>query len=333
MSLLSSSSPSQLCCRTPTNVRLWKQVDFAYPSNPSLSVLKSSAFLFPAGELTFLVGKSGSGKSTLGNLLVRFYEPSTGNISLDSTPLGCLDLYWLRNNITLIQQSSILFRDTFFNNVAVGARDPGSVSEKDVSEACGLALLRSTIAGLPEGLDTVIGPGGHNLSGGQQQRLALARARLRDPPVLVLDEITSGLDPSNRALIMDSIRRWRRGKTTIIITHDVAQIEEHEYVYVLEGGRVVQEGTQRTLAAAEKGLFASLLASADENTGDTNHNNPPEASDTGSGVQGRIPLYRGDTTSTVRRKSRLSWKMAGASDDGYQLRSRASGRLYRGCYN
>jgi ATP-binding cassette subfamily B (MDR/TAP) protein 1 len=221
---------------------------------------------FPAGDVTFLVGRSGSGKSTLGNLLVRFYEPSDGKIMLDGIPLEKLDLGWLRSNVTLIQQSSVLFNDSLGTNVALGARDLTSVDVDDVIKACGVALLQSTISELPEGLNTQVGPGGYNLSGGQKQRVALARARLRNSPVLILDEVTSGLDPANRGLIMDALRLWRRGKTTIIITHEVAQIESSEYVYVMDNGQLVQEGYRKSLVENKEGLFACLLAAADEET-------------------------------------------------------------------
>jgi len=193
-----------------------------------------------------------------------------GEVLLDGNPFQSLDLNWLRRNLTLIQQSSILFHDSLYQNVAFGAREPDSVTKEDVAEACDMALLQSTISGLPHGLDTVIGSGAYSLSGGQRQRLALARARLRDPQVLVLDEITSGLDPVSRTLIMDAIRLWRKGKTTIIITHDVAQIKEGEYVYVLEGGHVVQQGFQAELAAEVQGLFATFLASSDEKRSPSN---------------------------------------------------------------
>ncbi|KAK3689573.1 P-loop containing nucleoside triphosphate hydrolase protein [Podospora appendiculata] len=237
-------------------------VSFAYPSNPANLVLSPSNFHFPAGEITFVVGRSGSGKSTLGNLLLRFYEPLTGDITVDGNTITRLDLEWVRRNITLVQQSSILFRDTFFQNVAFGA--PDHVSADEVQEACSMALLQSTITGMPHGMDTLIGPGASSLRGGQRQRLALARAKLRDPPVLILDEITSGLDPVSRSLIMEAIRIWRKGKTTIIITHEVGYIADDEYVYVLEGGRIVQERVRKGLAEVQSGLFASLLASADD---------------------------------------------------------------------
>ncbi|KAK1779613.1 P-loop containing nucleoside triphosphate hydrolase protein [Copromyces sp. CBS 386.78] len=245
-------------------------ISFAYPSSPSNLVLHPSSFHFPSGSLTFIVGRSGSGKSTLGNLLVRFYEPLTGQITVDGQPITRLDLQWVRQNITLIQQSSVLFNDSLFQNVAFGGCQPDQVTVEDVKEACSMALLQTTIAGMPQGLDTQIGPGGYSLSGGQRQRLALARAKMRDPPVLILDEITSGLDPVSRGLIMDAIRIWRRGKTTIIITHEVGCIGEGEMVYVMEGGRVVQQGHGKQLREEREGLFAALVASADHDDGHHN---------------------------------------------------------------
>ncbi|KAH6847544.1 P-loop containing nucleoside triphosphate hydrolase protein [Chaetomium sp. MPI-CAGE-AT-0009] len=241
----------------------FSNVSFAYPSNPARTVINLSNLKFDAGQLTFLVGSSGSGKSTLGNLLVRFYEPLAGQITLDGTPITTLDLDWLRRNVTLIQQSSSLFSDSLFQNIALGSPEPENVFPDAVRSACSMALLQPTIAGLPDGVNTTIGPGGYSLSGGQKQRLALARAKLRDPPVLILDEITTGLDPVSRTLIMEAIRVWRKGKTTIVITHEVNHIGDDEYVYVLADGSVAQEGLRRDIEEDETGLFASFVASAD----------------------------------------------------------------------
>lgn len=241
------------------------QISFAYPSNPTKLVLHPSSFSFPAGSLTFLVGRSGSGKSTLGNLLVRFYEPLTGRIRLDGRALSTLDPAWLRRRVLLVQQASTVFAGmTFAANVALGAPiRPEDVAPQAVADACTMALLQSTIAGLPQGLDTVLSSGG--LSGGQKKRLALARARLRDPEVLVLDELTSELDPTSRSLIMEAVRVWRRGRTTIVITHEVAQIADGDLVYVMEDGRVVQQGRRDALLREEAGgLFATLVAAADD---------------------------------------------------------------------
>lgn len=235
-------------------------VSFAYPSNPTTKVLNSTSLFFPAGDMTFLVGRSGSGKSTIGNLIANLYEPLGGDIQIDGESMRVLDSKWVHENITLVQQSSVLFNETFFTNVAFGHKNPKSVTEEKAIAACDSALLQGTIACLPHGLETNVGPEGHNLSGGQKQRLSLARARLRDPPVLILDEVTSGLDQISRMLVMDAIRQWRANKTTIIITHDVSQIEDHEFVYVMDNSYVVEEGFKRDLVGQENGHFASLAA-------------------------------------------------------------------------
>ncbi|KAK4071609.1 uncharacterized protein Triagg1_5847 [Trichoderma aggressivum f. europaeum] len=235
-------------------------VTFAYPSNPTKVVLNRSSFSFSAGQLTFIVGRSGSGKSTVGNLIAQFYEPSSGLVCLDGQPLTSLDPTWVRSKIALIQQLSVVFDDSFFNNVAIGLGDPENVTREAVSSACEFALLQSTLSSLPEGLETRIGSNGHELSGGQRQRVALARARIRDPDVLILDEVTSSLDQINRGLAIDAIREWRRDKTTIVITHDISQIEDEDFVYVMEDASLVQQGFRRELAMSPTGPFAAMTS-------------------------------------------------------------------------
>ncbi|OTA87178.1 hypothetical protein M434DRAFT_15587 [Hypoxylon sp. CO27-5] len=255
-------------------------VSFAYPSNPSKLVLNKARFSFEAGQLCFVVGRSGSGKSTLGNLLLKFYEPLSGNILIDGHALRTLDIEWVRSNVTLIQQTSVLFNDTFSMNVAMGHRNPSQVSRVEVKTACETALLQSTLTDLPNGLDTYVGLGGHDLSGGQKQRLALARAKIRDPPVLILDEVTSGLDPVSRSLIMDAIRHWRQGKTTVIITHEVAQIMDRDFVYVMDNACVVQSGFRKDLQKQKDGVFAILVASVAQNNDADREDEPEQGADT-----------------------------------------------------
>ncbi|KAI1086788.1 P-loop containing nucleoside triphosphate hydrolase protein [Rostrohypoxylon terebratum] len=245
----------------------FRDVSFAYPSSPSKIVLDNVSLSFEPGRLHFVVGRSGSGKSTLGNLLLKFYDPLGGDIFVDGYALETLDTEWVRTNITLIQQASVLFNDTFLMNIAIGSGNPTRVSRKEVGAACEMALLQSTLAALPDGLDTRVGASGHDLSGGQKQRLALARAKIRDPPVLILDEITSGLDPVSRSLIMDAIRQWRRGKTTIIVTHEVAQIKDHDFVYVMDDARVIQKGLRKHLREQDDGIFATMVPPAAEDDG------------------------------------------------------------------
>ncbi|KAL8999973.1 MAG: hypothetical protein Q9188_005772 [Gyalolechia gomerana] len=234
-----------------------RNVSFRYPSRPDQLVLKNSSFFFPAGEISFVIGKSGSGKSTLGNLLMRFYEPASGELLIDGNAIQKLDIGWLRNNITLVQQRNFLFNETIFKNIAFGRRDWDQVRREQVKRSIDTAYLQETINDLPKGLDTVVGPGGNAMSGGQRQRVAIARARLRDTPILILDEATSALDHISKDMVMDAIREWRRGKTTIIITHDLSQIEEHEYAYILDWGMVVQEGYRYALEKNPAGPLAA----------------------------------------------------------------------------
>jgi ATP-binding cassette, subfamily B (MDR/TAP), member 1 len=234
------------------------QISFAYPSRPNHTVLHESTFFFPAGETTFVVGKSGSGKSTLGNLLMRFYPPSTGQVFIDGTEIRDLDSNWLRNNITLVQQSSILFNETIMRNIAFGQQDFRKVTIEEVKVCLEVAALHDTISEMPKGLETMVGARGTALSGGQKQRIAIARARLRDTPILILDESTSALDYISRTSVINATREWRRGKTTVVITHDRSQIKSDDFVYVLDGGYIVEEGYRRCLAeSANKGFFSA----------------------------------------------------------------------------
>lgn len=240
---------------------------FAYPSNKNQVVLDNATFFFPAGETTFLVGRSGSGKSTVGNILMRYYEPTSGEVLIDGNAIENLDTDWLRHNVTLVQQHSILFNETIRQNIAFGKRD--GVTRDDIRNAAKTGCLEETINEMPEGFDTMVGSGGRSLSGGQTQRVAIARARIRDSPILILDESTSALDHRNRIKVINAIKEWRRGKTTIIITHDMSQIEDNDYVYVLENARVVQEGYKNKLAEKSHGTFASVLQVAKSHTNTT----------------------------------------------------------------
>ncbi|PBP26345.1 bile salt export pump [Diplocarpon rosae] len=242
-----------------------KGVSFAYPSNLQQNVLNDADFFFPAGETTFIVGTSGSGKSTLGNLLMKYYEPLQGKILIDGNSIKTLASGWLRQNVTLVQQQSVLFNETILQNIEFGRSKPAT--RQDILEATKTADLEQTLLDLPDGLHTVVGSNGKSLSGGQQQRITLARARLRDAPIVILDEATSALDQKSRQKVTKTVREWRKGKTTIVITHDVTQILDDEYVYVLEHGVVVQEGYRKKLAEKKHGTFASFLPA--EKTPDT----------------------------------------------------------------
>ncbi|PGH31809.1 ATP-binding cassette, subfamily B (MDR/TAP), member 1 [[Emmonsia] crescens] len=236
-----------------------KNATFAYPSRPDCCVLKDASLFFPAGDTTFVVGRSGSGKSTLSNLLMRFYAPTNGDIFIDSTPIENLNIDWIRNNITLLQQQSFLFNETVFKNIAFGSRDYQNLTENQILTSLRFASLDETVRNLPDGLDTMVGVGGSAFSGGQRQRVAIARARLRDTPILILDESTSALDFTSRSTVMEAIRTWRKGKTTIIITHDISQVNDQDFMYVLHRGQVVRKGYKQALEQQAKETFGSAL--------------------------------------------------------------------------
>lgn len=222
-------------------------VSFCYPSQPGTFVLSSSTFFFPAGDTTFVIGKSGSGKSTLGQLIMRFYSPTSGKILIDGHKVDSLSINWIRNNVTLLEQKSILFNDSVLRNIKLGSLASESISRADIEESIELAMLGNMIEGLPRGADTSVGPGGSFLSGGQRQRVAIARAKLRNTSILILDEPTSALDNTNRVAVMKAIRQWRQGKTTVIITHDMSQILEDDFVYILEHGSITHSGFRKQL--------------------------------------------------------------------------------------
>ncbi|SPO29715.1 related to STE6 - ABC transporter [Ustilago trichophora] len=239
-------------------------VTFSYPSRPDACVLKDVDLYFPPAEMTYVVGGSGSGKSTVAHLLLRLYEPTTGTIQIDDQTIEYLDPHWCRQHIGAVSQDPIIFDMNIHDNVALGLvgkhdakvevdADTGVpvVPRESIESACRLALLHDFVRDLPDGYETMLGARGTALSGGQRQRLAIARARLRDPSILILDEATSALDPTTRHLVHEAIKTWRKGKTTIIITHDLSQIQHEDFLYLLESGHVVQQGYRSDLEAKD----------------------------------------------------------------------------------
>ncbi|KAG4305051.1 hypothetical protein PORY_001726 [Pneumocystis oryctolagi] len=233
---------------------IYDSVSFAYPSRPEKMILKDISLFFPGGKTTFVIGSSGSGKSTLAALLIRIYEIDSGSIYIDNENIKSLDINWIRNNVTLAQQP-VIFNETLKLNIAIGKSSSNSVDTPGIKNASRMAMLEEMIFELPDGYDTKLGINGLLLSGGQMQRVEIARARFRDTPILILDESTNSLDYINRSLIHDAVRFWRKDKTTIIITHDIDQIEESDYVYIINDGRVVQKGFKKELLEDKDGIF------------------------------------------------------------------------------
>jgi ATP-binding cassette, subfamily B, bacterial len=227
-------------------------VTFAYRGREP--VLRDFSLRIAPGETVAVVGPTGSGKSTLAKLLLRLYEVDGGSITLDGTDVREIRLADLRRAIGLVSQDVFLFHGTVRENVAYGAFD---ASDARVEEAARLAEAHEFVAALPQGYETVVGERGQKLSGGQRQRLAIARAILKDPPILVLDEATSAVDNETEAAIQRSLERITRGRTTVAIAHRLSTVRHADRIYVMERGAIVEEGTHEALVAAG-GMYAAL---------------------------------------------------------------------------
>ncbi|KAG7939583.1 hypothetical protein KL934_000517 [Ogataea polymorpha] len=230
-------------------------VSFKYPVRDDW-VLKNITLQIPANHLLYIVGKSGSGKSTLASLILRLYH-FDGKITCDDYDISRLDRSWLASQITLVQQQCILFGGTIFENLSLGCPTP--VAPKLLNEALQITGLDQLIASLPAGLNTKVGggPGSITLSGGQQQKVALCRALIRDTPVLILDEALSAVDYSQRILILEKLKRNRRRRSTIIMTHDYSEIADSDYVVLMENGKIEEQGVKIDLLN-RKTRFASF---------------------------------------------------------------------------
>ena len=229
---------------------------FRYPTRPDLPVLQDVSFRIAAGEKVALVGPSGAGKSTIAALLMQFYELSGGQIRVDGYPLAAYDLTGLRRHIGIVPQETLLFGGTIRENIAYGKPD---ASEEEITAAARQANAWQFIANFPEGLDTVVGDRGVKLSGGQRQRVAIARAILKNPAILILDEATSALDSESEKLVQSAMDELMENRTSIIIAHRLSTIRKVDKILVIDGGRVVEQGSHVELAEREGGLYANLL--------------------------------------------------------------------------
>ncbi|MEU6553174.1 ABC transporter ATP-binding protein [Streptomyces sp. NPDC046915] len=228
-------------------------VSFRYPESHRAS-LRDVTFTAGPGELVVVTGASGAGKSTLSKLLTRFYDPSTGAICLDGVPLPDVPLEFLRENIALLPQETLVLNGTIRENIGCGR--PGA-TDTEIEQAARDAAAHDFIAALPDGYDTGIAPGTAALSGGQLKRVAIARAILRSAPVLVLDEPTAGLDAVAARQVVQPLRRLMAGRTTLMITHDLSLAPDADRVLVVDRGRLVEAGTHAELVA-RGGVYARL---------------------------------------------------------------------------
>ncbi|HEX5420922.1 MAG TPA: ATP-binding cassette domain-containing protein, partial [Gammaproteobacteria bacterium] len=232
----------------------YRDVCFGYGDSKG-RVLEHVNLRVPAGSTLALVGPSGSGKSTLASLLARFYDVDSGAVLLDGKDLRSYRLRDLRRQLSLVSQDIVLFDDTIANNIAYGA--PAEVSREAVERAAEAAYVAEFARLLPEGLDTRVGERGMLFSGGQRQRIAIARALLKDAPVLILDEATSALDTESERRVQSALGNLMRDRTTLVIAHRLSTIENADRIAVMRGGAVVELGTHSELLARD-GHYAAL---------------------------------------------------------------------------
>jgi subfamily B ATP-binding cassette protein MsbA len=230
----------------------FSDVHFGYKGKDT--VLKGIDFTINKGQVVAIVGPSGVGKTTLVNLIPRFYDPTGGNITIDGYNIKNVSLKSLRDQLGIVTQESILFNDTVRANIAYG--DP-SKNMDDIIRAAEMANAHNFIIQMPKGYDTVIGERGFKVSGGERQRLCIARAILKNPPILILDEATSSLDTENERLVQDAISKLMKHRTVIVIAHRLSTIQQANCIVVLKDGHIVQKGTHDELIA-ESGIYKTL---------------------------------------------------------------------------
>jgi ABC-type multidrug transport system fused ATPase/permease subunit len=233
----------------------FQNVSFSYPGR-SIRVLQNLNFEIPVGKTLALVGPSGAGKTSLAQLLMRFWDPDKGFISLNGIELRDFKLEDLRSRIALVAQDTYLFNNSLRENILVAKPD---ATELELSEAVKLSALSEVVESMPDGLETIVGERGASLSGGQRQRVAIARAFLKDAPFLILDEATSHLDALSEHTVHKALNLLKTNRTTIIIAHRLSTIRDADRIIVLHEGRMVETGTHNELLQ-KTGLYRQLVS-------------------------------------------------------------------------
>ncbi len=232
----------------------FKNISFAYPDGNE-DALKNIDLNIKRGQVIALVGSSGSGKTTLANLLPRFYDAQTGEILIDGTNIKDFSLRSLRENIGFVTQDTFLFNESVYVNILTGRR---TASREEVVKAASLAHADEFISGLPKGIDTTLGEKGLRLSGGEKQRITIARAIVRNSPILILDEATSALDSESEEAVQNALKKLMENKTTLVIAHRLSTIKNADRIIVLEKGRIVQDGSHDELIRLDGGAYKNF---------------------------------------------------------------------------
>lgn len=230
-----------------------KNINFSYGKEP---VLKNFSLSIPKGKTVALVGQSGSGKSTIANLLTRFYDVNDGEILIDNHNIKDITMKSLRDLTGLVTQDSIMFNGTIKDNIRLGNLD---ATDEDVINALKIANAYEFVAELPEGINTNIGDSGNKLSGGQKQRLSIARAVLKNPPIMILDEATSALDTESEKFVQVALENMMQNRTSIVIAHRLSTIQKADKIVVMQKGKIVEQGTHDELITSG-GTYSKLVA-------------------------------------------------------------------------
>jgi ABC-type multidrug transport system fused ATPase/permease subunit len=269
LEILGDPSEIDLTLETPASPVGFSQIkvqdlEFSYPSRPSVQIIKGINFTIEPGQKVAIVGTSGTGKSTLAQLFMRFYEPNAGSISLGDRSIADIDITEWRKMVALVPQEVLLFGGTIRENIAYGK--PGATQE-EIESAAELAYAKEFVESFPEKWDTMVGERGVKLSGGQRQRIAIARAILKNPKFLLLDEATSALDSESEKWVQSALEELMKNRTSLIIAHRLSTIRSADLILVMEEGKIIESGSHEELMKKKSGIYQNMVKLQTEHLG------------------------------------------------------------------